>query len=193
MEVHKMQRPFRCYQQITRRPFLQIVLFTCCEFGGLALRLLSYIRSVELSSPYPEPVHCARYWYEEVFCGARLFWNFHQFKSCGLDMSIFKRPFVDLIRGYIYLFGPATLSDLMLNIVFILLQRTRPLPIRWFIGKAMLDELLAYGYQFLSDEAKEAVVGLMRDERGHLVTSQPPIDRSTLDRLPLVEQHSGAG
>lgn len=189
MEIKTFLNPWRVFRRINSRPFLQLVLFRSAEFGGFSLRLLSYIRSIELSTPYPDLIRGTRYWYEEGFCGSVLYWNFHLFSFAGQYISLFKKPFVDLIHGYIYLYGTSTLSDLILNIVFFVHRRT--LPVRMIVARTVMSELLRYGYQYLSKEAEEAIIGLMRDETGRLVRRQVPVDYTQEMAVPRGERRSG--
>ena len=188
LEIKTFINPWRVFRRINSRPFLHLLLFRSSEFGAFSLRLFSYIRSIEFSTPYPDLIRGSRYWYEEGFVGAALYWNFHLFSFPGQYISLFKKPFVDIIRGYLYLFGPATLSDLVRNIVFFVHEKT--LPVRIIVARTVMSELLIYGYEFLSDEAKEAIVGLMRDETGRLVTRQPRLDHRQEVAAPQGERRS---
>ena len=188
MEIKTFLNPWRVYRRINSRPFLQLVLFRSAEFGGFSLRLLSYIRSIELSTPYPDLIRGARYWYEEGFCGSALYWNFHLFTFPGQYISLFKKPFVDIIRGYIHLFGVYTLSDLILNIVYFVHRRS--LPVRVIVARTVMSELLIYGYEYLSAEARDAVIRLMEDDRGRL-HGQVPLDYTQEVAAPRVERRSG--
>jgi len=174
-EIHHMElkifpHPYRIFPRIQHRPFIHLVLFRCAEFLGFGLRIISYCCSVEASTPYFNVVQGSRFWYEEGFAGSVIYWNFHHFSFAGQYVELFKRPFVDLIRGYIHLFGPLTLSDLVLNMVYFVHRRT--MPIRMIVARTMMSELLIYGYEYLTDAAKDAIVDLMRDEQGRLVTSR---------------------
>jgi len=44
--------------------------------------------------------------------------------------------------------------------------------VRMIVARTMMSELLVYGYEFLTDEAKDAIVDLMRDQHGRLVTDR---------------------
>jgi hypothetical protein len=188
LEIKTFIDPWRVFRRINSRPFLHLLLFRSSEFCAFSLRLFHYIRSIELSTPHPNLIQGSRYWYEEGFCGAALYWNFHLFSFPGQYISLFKKPFVDIIRGYIYLFGPTTLSDLVRNIVFFVNRRT--LPMRIIVARTIMSELLIYGYEFLSDEAKEAIVGLMRDETGRLMTRQPKVDHTQEVSAPRGDRSS---
>ena len=165
IELKRLLHPYRVVRRINRRPFLQLVLFQCAQFGGFSLRLLNFIRFIELSTPHLELIQGARYWYEEGYCASALWWNFYIFSCPGQYISLFKKPFVDLIRGYIQLFGTYTLSDLILNIVFIVHKNS--FPMRRIIGNTVMSELSGYEYEFLSVEAKAAILRLMTDETGN--------------------------
>ena len=43
---------------------------------------------------------------------------------------------------------------------------------RMIVARTMMSELLIYGYEYLTDEAKDAIVDLMRDQHGRLVTNR---------------------
>jgi len=131
---------------------------------------MSYVCNVEASTPYFDIVLGSRYWFEEGFIGSVLYWNSHFCSFPGQDVSLFKKPFVDLIRGYIFLFGPSSLSDLILNMVYFVHRRT--LPVKIIAARTMMSDLLTFGYQYLTDEAKDAIVDLRRDEHGRLVTDR---------------------
>lgn len=169
LEIRELLQPqYRVYRQIATRPLLQIVLFRSAEFGGFAQQLLKYLRNVELSSPYIDHIRGTRYWYEEGFCASALYWNFYLLSFPGQYISLFQKPLVDIIRGYINLYGPETLSDLILNMVFFVSGKS--LSLRNVIARTVMSELLIYGYDYLSTRAKDAVVGLMKDRQGRLVT-----------------------
>jgi hypothetical protein len=187
MEIKTFLHPWRVFRRVNSRPFLQLVLFRSAEFSGFSLRILRYIRSIELSTPYPELIRGTRYWYEEGYCGSVLYWNFHLFRFAGQYIELFKKPFVDLIRGYIYLYGTDTLSDLIFNIVHFV--RRRSLPMRTIVSRTVMSEVLIYGYQFLSHEAREAIVNLMKDENGEVAGGHVPVDY-TQEETPPREVHS---
>ena len=168
MELKIFPSPYRAFRQIQHRPFIHIVLFRCAEFPGFGLRVMSYCCSVEQSTPYFDVALGSRFWYEEGFAGSVIYWSFHHFSFAGQYVELFKRPFVDLIRGYIRLFGPLTLSDLVLNMVHFV--RIRTLPIRTIAAKTMMSELLTSGYEYLTDGTTDAIVDLMRDEHGEFGT-----------------------
>jgi hypothetical protein len=190
LEIKYMYNPWRPFRRIAQRPSIHLVLYKCAQYRPFALRLLNYVRSVELSTPYPDLIQGSVFWYEEGFCGSVLWWAFHNMKFVGQDISLFKRPFVDLIRCYICVFGPITISDLILNIVFMVQRKT--LPIRMIVARTVMIELLYYGYEFLTDAAKEAVVNLMRDENGRLVTRQVRIDYAMEEEGIRGEPRSGS-
>jgi len=167
-EIKCLYNPYRVFCRIVARPLIHIVLYRAAEYVGFSFQLFTYLRSIELSTPTPELIRGTRYWYEEGYCGSVLHWNFHLFSFPGQYISLFKRPFVDLIRGYIRLYGPYNLSDFVLNLVYFMHRRS--LPIRTVVARTVMSELLVYGYEFLSDAAIDAVVGLMRDESGTLIT-----------------------
>jgi hypothetical protein len=168
LEIREFLRPqYRVYRQIATRPLLQVVLFRSAEVGGFAQQLLKYLRNVELSSPYIDHIRGTRYWYEEGFCASALYWNFYLLSFPGQYMSLFQKPLVDIIRGYINLYGPETLSDLIHNMVFFVSGKS--LPLRNVIARTVMSELLIYGYDYLSTRAKDAVVGLMKDRQGRFV------------------------
>lgn len=170
MELKTFERPFRRFRQIQHRPFIHLVLFCCAEFLGFGLRVMRYCYSVEASTPNFDSALGSRFWYKEGFAGSVMYWNFHHFSFAGQYVELFKRPFVDLIRCYISMFGTSTLSDLVLNMVHFMSERT--LPIRVIASKTMMNELLIYGYEYLTDDQKDAVVDLAKDESGVYHTSR---------------------
>jgi hypothetical protein len=170
MELKEFPNPYRQFRRIQHRPLIHLVLFRCAEFLGFGLRVMSYCCSVEASTPYFDVALGSRFWFEEGFTGSVLYWNFHNFSFAGQYIELFKRPLVDLIRGYIRLFGPISLSDVVLNMVYFVHRRT--LPVRMIVARTMMSELLIYGYEYLTDEAKDAIVDLMRDQHGRLVTNR---------------------
>ena len=187
-EIHHMElkifpHPYHHFRRIASRPFIHLVLFRCAEYLGFGLRVMSYCCSVEASTPYFNVALGSRYWFEEGFTGSVIYWDFHHFSFPGQYIELFKRPFIDLIRGYIRLFGPLTLSDLVLNMVYFVHRRT--LPVRMIAARTMMSELLIYGYEYLTDQAKDAIVDLMRDEHGRLVTSR--------DRYPDLGKNPSRG
>ena len=170
MELKEFYNPHRQFRRIQHRPFIHLILFRCAEFLGFGLRVMSYCCSVEASTPYFDVALGSRFWFEEGFTGSVIYWNFHHFSFPGQYIELFKRPFVDVIRGYIRLFGPLSLSGLVLNMVYFVHRRT--LPVRMIVARTMMSELLIYGYEYLTDEAKDAIVDLMRDQHGRLVTNR---------------------
>jgi hypothetical protein len=174
--VTELVNPFRAFRIIESKPFLELVLAKASEFGGLPFRIMDYVRSIEMTTPpeymtFPD----SRYWYEEGFVRARLFWNFRAFEFPGQYKHLLKKPFVDLIHGFIALFGPGVLSDLMMNMVHYV--STRSLPMRIMAARTMMSELLVYGYEFLTDEAINAIVELARDhDTGRLAANVVPVD-----------------
>jgi hypothetical protein len=174
VELHTFHQPFRRFQRIFRRPLLSPIIFVAAEFVGFALQLFRYIRIVEVSTPGPELIHGVRYWYEEVFCASAIHWNFHLFKFPGQYIQLFEKPFVSIIRGYIWIFGPETLSDLIVNMVFLVSGKT--LPVRVVIARTVMNELLQFGggYEFLTEQAKAGLNGLMYDETGRLAVLRRP-------------------
>jgi hypothetical protein len=188
LEVRRILDPHGLYRQITTRPLLQIVLFRSAEFGGFAQQLLKHIRTIELSSPYIDHVHGTRYWYEEGFVASAMYWNFYLNSFPGQYIRLFKKPFVDIIRGYIDLYGPDMLSFLIVNMVYFV--RKKALPLRIIARKTMMSELLIYGYDYLSPRAMDAVVGLGRDSQGRL-PEEAARDRATEDQPPWGTQTSG--
>jgi hypothetical protein len=176
VEWGDLPRPPWKYPQIATRKFLHLVLFRVSEFGAFGYRILQHLHLIELSTPYPDLIYGSRYWYEEGFCFSELYWSFDVLKARGNYMeSALERPLANLIDGYLYLYGIATLSDLILNIVFYVRDKT--LPVRAFISNAMTNELARY-LQFLSEEAKESIIGLRRDANGVIVSGYVPVDHT---------------
>lgn len=188
MEIQTLLNPWRVFRRIASRPLLQLVLFKSAEFASFSLRILSYIRSIESTTPYPDLIRGSRYWYEEAHCGSVVWWTFYSLGFPGQYLSRYKQPFIDLIRGYIHLYGPVTLSDLVLNIVYFI--HWRSLPVRIMVARTVMSELLIYGYEFLSDHAREAIIGLMRDETGKLVTRQVCVNHANEAEAPRGERRS---
>jgi hypothetical protein len=177
--------PYQVYQQIVKRSLLHVILFRCSEFVGFALRVMSFLRTIEISTPSAELIRGTRYWYEEGFCGAALYWDFHLHNFPGQYISLFKKPLVDIIRGYLYLYGPWTISDLILNMVHHVRQRRRTRAQQILVARTVMSELLRYGYDFLSREAEDALVGLMEDERGvRRDASGPKGEESSVPGVP---------
>jgi hypothetical protein len=160
-EIQPFLNPYRVYRRIVSRPLLHVILFRAAEYVGFSFQIFAYLRLIELSTPTPPLIRGARYWYEEEYTLSVLHWNFHLFSFPGQYISLFKKPFISLIRGYYRLFGPATLSDFILNLTFFIGRRT--IPVRTVVSRTIMRELLIYGYQFLTPEAIDAVVGLIRD------------------------------
>ena len=174
-ELHTLYNPYRVFRRIVIRPLLHVILYRAAEYVGFSYQIFAYLRSIETSTPTPELIRGSRYWYEEVYTLSVLYWNFHLFSFPGQYICLFKKPFIYLIRMYMRLFGTQTLSDFILNLVYFIHRRT--LPVRTVVSRTIMRELLIYGYQFLSDEAKDAVVGLIRDGqvRGAIGLPQPAV------------------
>jgi hypothetical protein len=56
----------------------------------------------------------------------------------------------------------------MHNLVYFV--HDKQLPIRTIIARVVMSELLTFGYDYLTPEAKHAVVGLITDEQGRIIT-----------------------
>jgi hypothetical protein len=156
--------PYAVYQQIVQRNLLHIVLFRASEFVGFTIRVMSFLRGIELATPSSELLRGSRYWYEEGFAGAALYWDFHLHNFPGQYISLFRKPIVDIIDGYVYLYGMATLSDLVLNMVHHVRLRRRTQAQQVLVATTILDEMTKYGYHWLSPAAHEALRGLLKDE-----------------------------
>jgi hypothetical protein len=186
----ELLRPFRIFRIVNSLPFLQLVLDKAAEFGGFPFRILQHARLIEMTTPrhfltFPD----SRYWYEEGFVRARIWWNFKAFEFPGQYVHLLKKPFVDLIHGYIALFGVGGLSDLIFNMVHVV--RIRSLPTRVLVARTMMSELLVYGYEFLTPEAINAIVELARDhETGRLFTNVIPVDYSAEPAVARGERRS---
>jgi len=161
-EIHTLYNPYRIFRRIARRPLLHVILFRAAEYVGFSFQIMCYLRSVELSTPLPEMIRGTRYWYEEEYTLSVLHWNFHLYSFPGQYVQLFKKPFISLIRGYYRLFGTATLSDFILNLTYFISGRT--LPVRQLVSRTVMMELVIYGYQFLTPQAIDSVVGLIRDQ-----------------------------
>jgi len=180
LEIRQFLVPqWRVYRQVAQRPMLQVVLFRSAEFVSFAQQVLKHIRTIETSAPYINPYRGARYWYEEGFVASALHWNFYLLSFPGQYISLFEKIFVDIIRGYIHIFGTDTLSWLVLNIVFFVKDKAPAL--RELISQTVMSELLIFGYDYLHPQARHAVVelspygtrmrGVTRDKRAE---DQPP-------------------
>ena len=168
LKVFLRPLPFRMYFQIAHRPFLTVVLYLSSEFLWFTLEIFRYLRHVELSAPCPG-LRDSRYWYEEDFVWSVLQHGFVNLSIPGQYLVVFKKLFVCLIRGYIELFGPHHISDLMHNIVYFV--QDKQLPVRTIIARVVMSELLGFGYDYLTLQAKDAIVRLITDEHGRLLTS----------------------
>ena len=177
LELYDLLNPYRQFRRIAARPVVHLILYRSAAYECFSLRILSFMRSIELATPFPELIRGARYWYEEGYCGCVTLWASNRWKFPGQYISLFRKPFLDLINGYIKIFGPSTLSDLILNIVFFVHQKTQA--VRVIVARAMMNKLLFSGYQYLTDDAREAILDLMR-ERGEIITRQLQY-RSTLE------------
>jgi len=177
--IKELFQPFRPYRLVDTLPLLQLVLDKASEFGGFPFRILNFVRWIEMTTPrqytaFPD----SRYWYEEGFVRARLFWNFKAFEFPGQYLHLLKRPFLDLIHGYMTLFGVEGLSDMILNMVHMVKRRS--LRMRVLVARTVMSELLVYGYQFLTTEAIDAIVELTRDqETGQLYADRVRVDYTT--------------
>src|SRR5205814_8693950 len=100
----------------------------------------------------------------------------------GQYLVVFKKLFVGLIRGYIELFGPHCISDLMNNIVYFVQDKV--LPVRTIIARVVMSELLGFGYDYLTLQAKDAIVRLITDEHVRLLTSARNRRQPMTDRQP---------
>jgi hypothetical protein len=181
LEWADIQRPPWAFPRIASRKFLHLVLFRVSEFPGFAYRILQHLHLIELSTPYPSLIEGSRYWYEEGFCGSELYWKFRAMQARGNYISAIETPLADLIDGYLYLYGIATLSDLVLNIVYYV--GTKTLPVRAFIATVLTNQLANYE-KFLSDRAKKSIVELRRNSLGEIVKGDVVLDHTMEPRLP---------
>ena len=181
--------------RIRNRPFVQIVLHSSAESVAFSVRLFKYLRYIELTTSFADEILGSRYWYEEAFCAATIYWAFYKDRYAGSNPYYLKKHFIDLIHGHLLLFGGMTLSDLIRNIVFFMRDQDwsclgggrLDLQRRVFVGRMIYKELLVYGYDFLSEEARDALARLQKDETGQLLTwghRTSPIVRQTAIRGP---------
>jgi len=158
LEIKIVMQTRRVYRRIARRPFLHPILFKCGPFPGFSMQILLHMRSIETSRRGAEPIPGCRYWYEEIFVASALWDAFQMYAHAGQYISLFQQTFADIIRGYVFIFGRDTLSDLVLNIVFFV--QDRPLPVRTIIARTMARELKKQGYKYVNDTARNALVGM---------------------------------
>jgi hypothetical protein len=181
--------PWRLYFKIEVRPFLTVVLFSTAEYLWFSLEIFRYLRRVERAAPCPGLVRTSAYWYEEAFLWSVLQHSIANLSLPGQYIVVFKKLFVALIRGYIELYGPMNISDLMNNLVYFV--HDKQLPIRTIVARVVMSELLMYGYDFLTPQAKSAIVGLITDGEGRILRRESRIELPDPFRRPRTPPSSG--
>ena len=184
MEGKSFENPYRYYRRIASRPFLALILYRVSETPAFALRVLMYLRYIELMTPDFDIPRDTRYWFEEGFVGATLYWSYYSFHWSGGYFELVHWAVVALIHYHMYLFGVGVLSDLLLNIVYFL--RPKSLMVRTRVARIVMDELLEFGYDYCSDEARDAVVSLADDGQGNFGGGTVPINWDLERELAVV-------